>query len=222
MYEYFANNGFNLEDEIFNVEFEMHRTHLRQYNITTVEELLTNAENLFRDSMNQIRLVDINSISDDAIKHNNKRRANTLPIWQHIHDSYKLDSFLQTSLPLQRVKRIISVYDDTKFKIEYVTLLRKAFINNLHIDMDFIETLFYKAKESLKKSTTNSQLKKDKSFILLEDQILFSKPTKHSKPLFKISKGRLLIVKKCKKNWCRVKTENFLGWVKTNKIWGLY
>ena len=67
-----------------------------------------------------------------------------------------------------------------------------------------------------------SQLKNSKSFILLKDQILFSKATKHSKPLFKISKGRLLIVKKCKKNWCRVKTENFLGWVKTNEIWGSY
>ena len=67
-----------------------------------------------------------------------------------------------------------------------------------------------------------SQLKKGKSFILLEDQILFSKPTKHSRPLFKIAKGRLLIVKKCKKNWCSVKTENFLGWVKINEIWGLY
>ena len=67
-----------------------------------------------------------------------------------------------------------------------------------------------------------TQLKKGKSFILLKDQILFAKPTKHSKPLFKIAKGRLLIVKKCKKNWCRVKTENFLGWIKTNEIWGLY
>ena len=67
-----------------------------------------------------------------------------------------------------------------------------------------------------------TQLKKSKSFILLKDQILFTKPTKHSKPLFKIAKGRLLIVKKCKKNWCRVKTQNFLGWVKTNEIWGLY
>ena len=67
-----------------------------------------------------------------------------------------------------------------------------------------------------------SQLKKGKSFILLKNQILFSKPTKHSKPLFQIAKGRLLIVKKCKKNWCRVKTENFLGWVKINEIWGLY
>jgi len=67
-----------------------------------------------------------------------------------------------------------------------------------------------------------SQLKKGKSFILLKDQIAFSKPTKHSKPLFKISKGRLLMVKKCKKNWCRVKTENFLGWVKADEVWGLY
>ena len=67
-----------------------------------------------------------------------------------------------------------------------------------------------------------TQLKKSKSFILLKDQILFTKPTKHSKPLFKIAKGRLLIVKKCKKNWCRVKTENFLGWVKADEVGGLY
>ena len=67
-----------------------------------------------------------------------------------------------------------------------------------------------------------SQLKKGKSFILLKNQILFSKPTKYSKPMLKISKGRLLLVKKCKKNWCKVKTENYLGWVITNNIWGTY
>jgi len=67
-----------------------------------------------------------------------------------------------------------------------------------------------------------SQLKKGKSIILLEDQILFKKPTKYSKPLFKIAKGRLLLVKKCKKKWCKVKTENYLGWIITNNIWGTY
>ena len=65
-----------------------------------------------------------------------------------------------------------------------------------------------------------SQLKKGKSFILLEDQILFSKPTKYSKPVLKISKGRLLVVEKCKKIWCKIKTENYLGWIQTNNIWG--
>ena len=67
-----------------------------------------------------------------------------------------------------------------------------------------------------------SQLKKGKSLILLKDQILFSKPTRYSKPIIKIAKGRLLLVKKCKKKWCRVKTQNYLGWIKTNYIWGSY
>ena len=67
-----------------------------------------------------------------------------------------------------------------------------------------------------------SQLKKGKSLILLEDQILFSKPTRYSKPIIKIAKGRLLLVKKCKKKWCRVKTQDYLGWIRTNNIWGKY
>ena len=65
-----------------------------------------------------------------------------------------------------------------------------------------------------------SQLKKGKTFILLEDQILFTRPTKYSEPILKINKGRLLIVKKCRKNWCKIKTEDYLGWLKINKIWG--
>ena len=67
-----------------------------------------------------------------------------------------------------------------------------------------------------------SQLKKSKSFVLLEDQILFSSPTKYSKPILKIAKGRLLLVKKCKKKWCRVKTENYTGWIKSEKVWGTF
>ena len=67
-----------------------------------------------------------------------------------------------------------------------------------------------------------SQLRKNKSFILLENQILFSKPTKYSKPIAKISSGRLLLVKKCKLKWCRVKTENYTGWIKNEKVWGAF
>ena len=65
-----------------------------------------------------------------------------------------------------------------------------------------------------------SQLKKGEAFILLEDQILFKKPTKYSKPILKISKGRLLLVKKCKAKWCKIKTEKYIGWLKTNNVWG--
>ena len=66
-----------------------------------------------------------------------------------------------------------------------------------------------------------SQLRKGKSFILLEDQLLFSKPTKYSKPILIILKGRLLLIKKCKVNWCKVKTEKYIGWLETKNVWGL-
>ena len=66
----------------------------------------------------------------------------------------------------------------------------------------------------------SSQLKKAKSFILLEDQLLFSKPTKYSKPIIRIAKGRLLLIKNCKKSWCRVKTEEYIGWLKAENVWG--
>ena len=65
-----------------------------------------------------------------------------------------------------------------------------------------------------------SQLKKVNSIIPLEDEILFNKPTIFSKPLAKIKKGRVLIIHKCDRTWCKVKSENFKGWIKVEKIWG--
>ena len=66
-----------------------------------------------------------------------------------------------------------------------------------------------------------SQLKKINSIISLEDKILFKKPSNFSKPLAKIKEGRILIVQKCNGIWCKVKSENFKGWIKTNNIWGV-
>jgi len=66
-----------------------------------------------------------------------------------------------------------------------------------------------------------SQLKKVNSIIPLEDKILFNKPSNFSKPLAKIEKGRVLVLQKCDGIWCKIKTENFKGWIKTNNIWGI-
>ena len=65
-----------------------------------------------------------------------------------------------------------------------------------------------------------SQLKKVNSIIPLEDKILFKKPSNFSKPLANIKKGRVLVLQKCDGVWCKVKSENFKGWIKTNNIWG--
>ena len=65
-----------------------------------------------------------------------------------------------------------------------------------------------------------SQLKQSKSFITVTNKILFKKPSKFSKPLAKIETGRLLLVKKCERNWCLVKTKSFKGWVDEEDLWG--
>jgi len=65
-----------------------------------------------------------------------------------------------------------------------------------------------------------SQVKKSNSIIILEDKIVYKKASNFSKPVVRLEKGRLLIVKNCKKVWCNVKTGDYSGWVKTKNIWG--
>ena len=66
-----------------------------------------------------------------------------------------------------------------------------------------------------------SKLSKKKSAINIKDySIVFEKPTIYSKPLFKLETGRLLLIKKCKKDWCKVTTSNYSGWIKKEFLWG--
>ena len=63
-------------------------------------------------------------------------------------------------------------------------------------------------------------LKKSNSLIVLEDKIVFKKNSKLSKPLVKLEKGRLVLIKKCLPEWCKIKAEKFVGWIETKNIWG--
>ena len=65
-----------------------------------------------------------------------------------------------------------------------------------------------------------SQLKPVNSIIPLKDKILFKKPSNFSMPLAKIQKGRVLVLEKCIKDWCKIKTNDFKGWIKADNVWG--
>ena len=58
------------------------------------------------------------------------------------------------------------------------------------------------------------------SLLWLEDKILFKNNCNFSKPIAKIKKGRLLIVKNCDGDWCKVKTGKFKGWVRKENLVG--
>ena len=65
-----------------------------------------------------------------------------------------------------------------------------------------------------------TQLTKSKSLITTSRKILFKNPTKYSKPLARLDTGRLLLIQKCEKKWCNVKTDQFSGWIDKNNVWG--
>ena len=66
-----------------------------------------------------------------------------------------------------------------------------------------------------------SQLKSPKSLIMMENKTLFKKNSIFSKPIIKLEKGKLVLIRKCKENWCKIKTYKITGWLRTENVWGI-
>ena len=68
-----------------------------------------------------------------------------------------------------------------------------------------------------------SQLSKKKAAIVVDDEAyIFSNNSIYSKPLAVSKNGKLLLIKKCKKDWCKISSKNVKGWIKKESLWGLY
>jgi SH3-like domain-containing protein len=68
-----------------------------------------------------------------------------------------------------------------------------------------------------------SQLSKKKAAIVTAKEIImFKKATMYSTPIVILQEGRLIHISKCKKKWCKVKSDNYKGWVKKKDLWGLF
>jgi SH3-like domain-containing protein len=68
-----------------------------------------------------------------------------------------------------------------------------------------------------------SQLSKKKSAInLTKGSIVYKKPTIYSKPIVKLEIGRLVLIKKCKIQWCKITSGGFGGWIFKDNLWGKF
>ena len=66
-----------------------------------------------------------------------------------------------------------------------------------------------------------SQLSKKKAALNNENKsIIFKKPSEYSEPLALLEKGRLCLIKKCKDDWCKINSEEFIGWVEIKNLKG--
>ena len=66
-----------------------------------------------------------------------------------------------------------------------------------------------------------SQLSKKKSAINIKNNtIIYKNSTIYSKPIAKLQKGRLVLIKKCKLKWCKITTGDYTGWIVKEILWG--
>ena len=47
-----------------------------------------------------------------------------------------------------------------------------------------------------------------------------SMSTMFSSPKAILENGRLCLITKCNEEWCKIKTDKYLGWVKKQSLWG--
>lgn len=141
MYEYLLNGGMDKDKPIWNIEFEMHREFLKEFKILSVDDAIANAENLFKQACDYVRLVDISSISEADMLNGHKNRASTLPVWEKIKDSYSLKDFMQITAPLERVKRRVKKYEYADAFAEGVALAWKMKVHGYNMDSDFMDDI---------------------------------------------------------------------------------
>tara|TARA_B100001167_G_scaffold179272_1_gene134872 strand:+ start:61 stop:516 length:456 start_codon:yes stop_codon:yes gene_type:complete len=62
--------------------------------------------------------------------------------------------------------------------------------------------------------------KKKTAINIKNNSIVYRKSTIYSKPIVKLETGRLVLIKKCKLKWCKIKTGNYTGWILKKSLWG--
>ena len=68
-----------------------------------------------------------------------------------------------------------------------------------------------------------SQLSKRKSAINIFDlSVVFKEPSIYSQPLARLEKGKMVTIKKCNDNWCKILIKNNKAWIKKKFLWGKF
>jgi len=146
MLNYFADNSLDIEKPIWNIEFQLNREFLKSYGIDQIDDALQRGEKLFRYCMDQIRLIDVDSISDKALNSANRNTAKTLSIWDYIKESYSLKEFIQIDTPLERIERVTQRYSMDDAKGAIVKVIKRLAVNDRMPTDLFIQDCFEKAK----------------------------------------------------------------------------
>ena len=125
--------------------------------------------------------------------------------------------FAEEFLMLKNNKVNVRYGPSFEYPIKYVYLKKNLPIKVIDKKENFRRIIDHKHNSGW---IHTSQLKKSSSVILTKNQFIFTKPTKFSKPIAIAEKGKLILLNKCKKKWCKTSFEQISGWMLFEKFWG--
>ena len=66
------------------------------------------------------------------------------------------------------------------------------------------------------------ELNVDKYKLKQQEMVLLRYPDENSHPIVKAELGVIGNIKKCDREWCKIKIEEYTGWIKKINLWGVY
>ena len=158
--------GIKIAEPFWNFEFECHRDFFKQYKISTLDDLLANAELLFHKMMEQIRFVDTATVSLKDLEANRLYKASNHPLWDYLNNSYRFNAIEQKTIPLERIRYVLKELNANDFIDEFRTLVKKYAEHSVIVNDDEIKAVLHESRLWL----TNKAQKIVKPFIPIELQ----------------------------------------------------
>jgi SH3-like domain-containing protein len=115
---------------------------------------------------------------------------------------------------------IVNLRQGPSFEYQIKIFYKKKYLPVLAIDKsdNFIKILDHENNSGW---IHISQLSKKKAALNMVDQAtIYKNSTVYSKPLVILEKGKLLLISKCKTDWCKVKAGKYKGWIHKKYLWG--
>ncbi|MDO9206873.1 MAG: hypothetical protein Q7T91_01345 [Sulfuricurvum sp.] len=146
MREYLATFDIKAIDPLWNLEFECHRDFLKQYQISTLDDLFPNVEMLFSKCMKQVRLVDISTISEKDFEANRLSKASTHPLWEYLASSYKFNALQQNKSHLERIVYAPKELTSNDFIEDFRALVHKYTEHAVTVNQDDIRAVLHESR----------------------------------------------------------------------------
>jgi hypothetical protein len=176
---YFEQHGIKVKEPLWNFEIECHRDFLKQYKISTLDDLLSNAEMLFHKCMGQVRLVDISTICEKDLEANRLYKAQTHPLWEYLDSSYTFNASIQSTIPLERVVYAPKELTSNDFIEDFRALVLKYTEHAVIVNQDEIREVLHesrlwltsKAKQAVKPFIPTVLQSGNKNYLLTRNYI---------------------------------------------------